>query len=744
MKWKLYILLIAGLFALTSCGSKPEEPKIEVAEIRYGVEFFDAGIVCDSFADGCAAGTDGQIYLAVSEMDEEYLPHDYLYRVSEDGLPDCILAADDFLVNGAEGFVQIKNLQTGADGSVWLTIYCISSKYSGNYLWHVDQDGAELGRIGLNTQELLEKQIDAVLVDDSNWTYIVSGNSVMVLNQSQRLQFTLEAGGNTAPRPVRLSNGQAGFLISLDDTSAEVRTVDTTAQDWGDVYTLTGGCGAVYPGSGEYLFFATVDQVLCGWNTERSSLVQLVGWLDTGINHSLLLGFSIDMDGRILAAVNENNDLQMAMLTPGFDGQEKSVLTLAAVSGNLYLRQQVAQFNRTSTTCRIIYKPYYTQIGDWGSPDEYQQGMTRLLTELSAGKLPDLLYVEHLPVLRFGAMGMLEDLWPYIENDPDLGREAVMDRVLECAEQDGKLYTVFNSFGINTVVGSTAVVGDRTSWTLDDLRTALDTMPEGCAIFSPYSTKLRTLKNLVYSDLGSYVDWESGACSFDSEEFKEVLSFCNEMEAEQGGWAQWYTLIPEGREMLLDDVVGNFIRIQEHEAIFGGEISYVGYPRSDGACGSSFSVINPIAMTTACKDKEGAWEFLRQFLLPQELPRDTFGDIWVSNADFPVNRESFEALLEESMKLNSSTDEEDRPPKGMSVGGADELVFDLIYPPTTQAQYDQIMELYHAVDTIHTEDSALWEIVSEQVQPYFAGDKSVDETAKLVQSRAELYVNELK
>ena len=75
----------------------------------------------------------------------------------------------------------------------------------------MDQDGAELGRIGLNTQELLEKQIDAVLVDDSNWTYIVSGNSVMVLNQSQRLQFTLEAGGNTAPRPVRLSNGQAVF-----------------------------------------------------------------------------------------------------------------------------------------------------------------------------------------------------------------------------------------------------------------------------------------------------------------------------------------------------------------------------------------------------------------------------------------------------------------------------------------------------------------------------------------------------
>ena len=116
-----------------------------------------------------------------------------------------------------------------------------------------------------------------------------------------------------------------------------------------------------------------------------------------------------------------------------------------------------------------------------------------------------------------------------------LGREAVMEHVLECAQQDGKLYMVFDTFVMNSVVGSKAVVGDRISWTLNDLRAALATMPEGCAIFSPYSTKLETLRNIIYADLGSYVDWENGACSFDSEEFKDVLSFCNEMEAEQGG-----------------------------------------------------------------------------------------------------------------------------------------------------------------------------------------------------------------
>ena len=735
MKVKLYLLLIMMLLMITSCGSKPKEPVIEPTTINYGMEFFDPGIVCDGVVAGCAGDTDGQIFVAVSEMDKEYLPHHYLYSVSSDGLPRLILAADDFLVNSAEGVAQIKNLQTGANGSVWLSIYCLASQYSGDYLWHVDQDGVELDRFKLN------QQADGMLVDDNKWTYVVSGSSVSVLNQGQQFQFKLEAEGTL--KPVRLSNGQAGFLVTRDDINAEVRIVDTVAQDWGEIYILPKECVAVYPGIGEYLFFSTANQVLIGWNVERNSLVELVSWLETGINTSTLLGFSINADGQILAAVNETNSTLLAMMTPGADIPEKTVLTLASVSDKSYLRECVSKFNRTSNTCRIVYKPYYTQTVDF-SPGGYQQGMTRLLTELSAGKLPDILYVDSLPVLRFGGMGMLEDLWPYIENDPELGRTAVMEHVLECAEQNDELYMIFNTFGINTVVGSKAVVGDRTSWTLDDLRVALATMPEGCAIFSPYSTKLETLKNILYADLGSYVEWESGACSFDGEEFKDILSFCNEMEAEQGGWAQWYTLVPEGQEMLLDNVLRNFIRIQEHEAIFGGEISYVGYPRSDGECGSSFNVDNPIAMTTSCKDKEGAWSFLRQFLLPQELPRDTLGDIFVSNAAFPVNRKSFETLLDESMKLNSSNGEEDRPPKGTVFDGSEGTLFDLTYTPTTQAQYDQIMELYNAVTTVYTEDNALWEIISEQVQPYFAGDKSVDEAARLIQSRAELYVNERK
>ena len=38
----------------------------------------------------------------------------------------------------------------------------------------------------------------------------------------------------------------------------------------------------------------------------------------------------------------------------------------------------------------------------------------------------------------------------------------------------------------------------------------------------------------------------------------------------------------------------------------------------------------------------------------------------------------------------------------------------------------------------------LFEIIDEETKPFFAGDKSADETAKTIQNRATTYLNESK
>ena len=63
---------------------------------------------------------------------------------------------------------------------------------------------------------------------------------------------------------------------------------------------------------------------------------------------------------------------------------------------------------------------------------------------------------------------------------------------------------------------------------------------------------------------------------------------------------------------------------------------------------------------------------------------------------------------------------------------------------TTQEEYDQIMELYNSITRISEYDDKIFEIVNEVAASYFNGDKTVEDTANLIQSRVELYVNESK
>ena len=144
-------------------------------------------------------------------------------------------------------------------------------------------------------------------------------------------------------------------------------------------------------------------------------------------------------------------------------------------------------------------------------------------------------------------------------------------------------------------------------------------------------------------------------------------------------------------------------------------------------------------MTAACRDKESAWAFMRQLLLPQGL--DYSDDLWI-NARFPINREDFGLLLDWSMTAASDEEGKAISKGGHSARSENGVVFSSTIYAAAQEDYDQFLELYNAIDHVSVRDRTIWEIVSEEAQPYFAGDKSLEETVRLIQSRVGLYVNE--
>ena len=201
--------------------------------------------------------------------------------------------------------------------------------------------------------------------------------------------------------------------------------------------------------------------------------------------------------------------------------------------------------------------------------------------------------------------------------------------------------------------------------------------------------------------------------------------------------------------MLVTEHISDFKSIQMQKAIFGGDITYIGFPVEDGGVGSSFSVNSGLAMSASCADKEGAWTYMRQLLLPRYAGNEN-ASLWGGSSGFPSNKADFQWMAEQSMipdgyktdeDGNQILDEDGNPiEESHSSWGINNFTISIY--ATKQEEYDQIMDLYNQVDRMSGSDNNVYDIVTEVSGSYFAGDRSLDDAAALIQNKVTTYVNE--
>ena len=796
------LLALCMVLGLAACGNGGDDTS-QLSGTIYMPEYIDFNLDAEYINSGYC---DGQIVYVIAEIRTETEPYvdpdtgesfpnyEYttgIYRIPLDGGEPVKLENFEStpIPEGVEGSSNISNIRGGEDGTLWVTedVYTTTFELPADFdpntddkwnypsestnsqiLRQLDSTGNELSRI--DTSGMQEKlgvdYINSMVMDPEGYFYTTvqtfgettSENKVVVLDKDQNVLFTIEEE-NLWGQLTLLGDGTVGMSVWSEEGGQVLRTIDKAAKGWGAEYPLPPNGGNIYTGSQKYIFYYDNGDSLYGFNKETKAGEKILSWSAANINKDELMFFTFLEDGRIVAMTRSwgmnGNDMTMelAILTETDASVLKDKVTLTYATQYLGYdeRNKIIDFNKSSDKYRIEIKDY----SEFNTAEDYKAGLTKLNTEIAAGNVPDILNVSGLPIQQYGAKGLLEDLWPYIDNDPDLGRDAIMENVFKAAEQDGKLYQVFSTFSIQTVVGATKVVGDRMSWTLDDLQAALATMPEGCTIFGEGDTKAGMLSNVLAQNMDAFVDWSTGQCSFDSEDFISLLEFCNSFPLEYDwnnvDWEEYEddnTRVMNGKQMLLNAYLYDLgDSLQMYEVVFNGDYSFIGFPQEDGSVGSSFSLGNGIAMSSTCKDKEGAWSFMREYLMPQYANVDE--EYMIGGYNLSTNKADFEKMVEMAMKKeyqldengNQVLDENGQPievPK--YTYGFNDLTVDVY--ATTQEQYDQFMALYNAIDSISTYDENIYNIVNEVAGGYFNGDKTVQDTAKQIQDRVTLYVNE--
>lgn len=775
----LLVSFLMLLSILSGCGEKEEESGNLITYLptfhKLDEQITNVGTACSGsdvmyFIAYVPGGTETYTDQFTGETFEYQTDREALFRIKLDGtgLEEMTGFVKTEIPEGRQGGAYINNMLVGPDGSLWI-IENINTYYydlpedfdpmTGD-MWQYyteDQNKTVARKLAPDGTETASYDLSAIAAEldgaeQEGYSYYIydccidqAGNlyfffygqagTLVVLSPDGQVLMTLE-DDNIGENMVRLNDGRVAVMCYGENMA--MRPVDLEKKDWGEGLTTPADFYNFFSGAGEYLYFYSTSSSVMGCKAD-GTIEKLFTWINCDLNQDELQGVTVCSLEKVVAMRNDwsgetpTNELVVldrAEITP--ENQRKT-LTLAVMWLNYDLRNVVLDYNRSNTEYRIEVQDY----SEYNTQDDYNAGMTKLTTEIISGKVPDMFVADGLPLRQYGAKGLLEDLLPYLDADEELGgREGLVQPVLNAMLQDGKLYQVASRFSINTATSSSRLVGDVTGWTIEEARAAMEKMPEGASLMDAYTTQSSLLRQLLRWNLGSYVNWDTGECYFDTGEFQDLLEFSTlapkkiEYDDEEWMYYQPENRIREGMQLMTVQSFYDWYSLLYQQSYWGSDMVYVGFPADDRR-GSAFTVENSLAMSSKCQHKEAAWQFLRGQLTGES----DFG--WA----FPIQKAAFDSYMEEAMTPDTWTDENgnviEYPKVEYMVNGETIKIMAM-----SQEDYDRFEALLNNTTKMADYDESIMEIVMDEAQPFLAGKCSAEKVARMVQSRVMLYVNE--
>ncbi len=653
-----------------------------------------------------------------------------------------------------------------SDGTIWVVVTTSSSnEETGEYkedfsLVKYSADGTE--QLNLNLKDIITDRenlyIYTLSADSKNNLYVIVENSVYVLDSDGKLKNKAEIE-NGYVNNIKIDASDNVFVIYNDSTSYKsiIKKIDPETGLLSGEYSLgsasnysysmtTGGEGSAY----DFYYNNTVS--LCGFNFETQESVELCNWINSDVNTNQLNNFLVINDDKIICTLYDEIDFKQKLLVlhrvPEEEVVEKYILTLGAAWVDYYIRSSIISFNRSSEEYRIVVKDYsvYNTEGGDGT-----QAVTALNNDIIAGNIPDILQINSdMPSDSYISKGLFADLNTYIDGDPEIRRSDYLENIFEAFSINGSLYELTPSFSVRTVSGKTSVVGSASGWNMDEFNAVLAKYPDSLPFFDVTQTVM--LDNICTITADQFIDKNTGKCNFDSEGFIKVLQFAKTLSSksvwEDGGgipidmyskdmgndfWTEMETAYRENRVLLQVEYFNSFRGYwQLMKGTYGEDINFIGFP-TDSRNGSAVNPTFKLAMSAKSKLSEGAWQFLRYFLTDEYQNTIT--------NEFPVKLSRIDALAKEAMQPYSWTDETTGEvivyPSEWWIGGESIVIGEI-----TQEYVDIVKNYLRSLTQVVRYDTSMMNIINEEAAAFFAGSKSAEETAKIIQNRVSIYVSE--
>lgn len=654
-----------------------------------------------------------------------------------------------------EGQQNLNRGQFTEDGSMFGLVYAYNedNSESKQYLTKFGSDGKQAFSTEI-TELVGDSYVDSIGLDAEGRIYITGDGQILLFDAEGKSQgsVAIDNSGNTwISNMARGRDGKIYVGYSNYDGNKSTYSlceVDFDGKKLGQPYENVPSNNTFTAGV-DYDFLLHNGTAVYGYDLEKQKDEYLFDWLDSDINGNNVRQFSQLEDGRIIAVIEdyENNDSGIALLTKkkAEEVPQKETLTIATMGGSYMLQSEAVKFNKANSQYHISVKDYVDY--DNFTENTWSDALANLNNDITSSNCPDMIDLSSMNISQLVAKGILEDLNPYLEKSSKIKREDFLENIMDAYTYDGVLVSIPTNFSVQTVVGSVDTVGTGSGWTLDELMELANSNPDK-ELFDRVSKQAILGAALMFNE-DAFINWETGECNFDSDAFKKILEFVNRFPDEvvwEEGQDSEPTRIQNGEVILAQAYVSDFDDLQMYSDIFKGNFTCIGFPTVDGKRGHSLSANGTYGITTKSAHKDGAWEFLESILTQEDN-----GRYW---GGFPTMKTKLDEMAKKAVEPNYITDEngeimKDENGEPMVSEGASSVGYkdgwSYTYHQTTQEEVDQVLALMKEARPVnYNGNDEITNIINEEAEGFFKGQKSVDEVAGIIQNRINIYVSETK
>lgn len=729
-KYIVIMLCILPALLMTACGGNGNDKKQAEKYVARELELPEHSSVNAEYT------YDNILYLAVADFDDDSQLKDsgiYAWDLSgEDNVPERIP------VDLQEG-EYIQNLAVDEEG-IYVFLYNILQETEHKPLLKKWDKSGKLIREYEVAEYFAEKDayVSAFEIDsEGKVIFCNQDNEIYVLDNQDTMNFHINAGGYV----IQLCRGKSGRIYAAyyGNSGLELNEVDMVQKGLGKKFKLPqdGSYIKLACGVNEELLVGS-ESAMYGYQTESSDYDQILKWTDCDVVSSLTGSMLSLADARILLLNKDYTESNMnahlyEIRQAGQDEltqAERTILTYGGISMFIdeTTRKAITDFNRSNTEYRIEIKEYGTE--------DIAEGITQMNADIISGKAPDIFSLPVRSSLEIYAdKGVMEDLYPFIDQDEILGREDFITNILEAYEKEGRLYAMPIIFSVQTMLGKTSLLG-KNSWTVAEMIEFCNAYPAGTPIFADAS-KSGVLQILTKANSNQLMDRSRKEKAFDRELFIRMLEFANRFTNDElyVSDEDWMKGIADGQLILWDTAISHPADLQLYANLYGEPVSFIGYPSESGG-GFLAQAYSSIAINAGSRYKEAAWEFVRTLLTTEYHMQDTL-------YGFSIRRDGLEKQFEKSMEANYETDangNKQEISKGAISTGS--IVLDMY--ASTPEEITLIRNLIESVDKIRDTDDQINTIISEEAQMYFSGAKTAEEATDVVENRIKIYLDETK